>query len=211
MNTSILVINYLEPYGRQIIDLCKLENVLHIQIENREPKGVGSLAQAINTGIKHIKSDYCWIVTNNTFSKNSAQILTGAIIETGCAAITPCFDNSDHLFQRPDGSQKVKVGIPYLEFTSPIVNTELLLENPLDESMPYWGHDLDWGHRMRMKGHKLGVHHGLEIKHIYIRDQLDYNEITRQRWELRKQSDGPTRNALIKKYGVNWRSKLMYK
>lgn len=138
-------------------------------------------------------------------------MLKSAMIETGCAAITPCFDNSDHLFQRPDGTAIVKTGIPYLEFTSPIVKTELLIEYPLDEKMPYWGHDLDWGHRIREAGYTLGVHHGVEIKHVYIRDQIDCDIITKERWKLRKQADQPTKAALIAKYGINWRSKLLYK
>ena len=216
MSVSILAIRYLEDYGTQILSLCDKEEVV-VHVEDRKPRGTGSLAAAINSGIKHIKTDYCWIVTNNTFPRGAAYRLFKAISSNEkLVALSPCFD-SDHSFTRYNQGipsvtlDSINDSVPFLEFTSPIVKTKILKEFPLDENMPYWGHDLDWGHRVRQAGFKLGVHHGIRINHIYIRDQINFSPITRVRWNSRKESDESTKQALIAKYGKNWRSKLLYK
>ncbi len=70
-NLTILHIRYLEPYGQQIYDLVMDVDCKKVFV-NRKPEGVGSLAESINRGIKEVETDFCWIVTNNTFAKSAA-------------------------------------------------------------------------------------------------------------------------------------------
>ncbi len=208
---TILHIRYLEPYGTQIYDLVMDVDCKKVFV-NRSPEGIGSLAEAINRGIKEVDTEYCWIVTNNTFAPTAPYKLLDEIKKhEKMAAIHPCFD-SDHSFLRPHVFKGIiEAFVPFVEFTSPIVRTQVLKETPLDEDMPYWGHDLDWGFRVREKGYSLAVHHGVEINHVYIRNQKEKHPITKMRWDLRKSHNMSTTGYLVLKYGKNWKRKLSYK
>jgi len=175
-------------------------------------RGVGSLAKAINSGFKAWANgaEYVWFVTNVTFDPECLQKL---IEQMDCnpklAAITPAFA-SDHAFCRPIGGCAETREVPFIEFTAPIVRASVFRDFPLDENMPYWGHDLDWGYRVRKAGWKLGVYFGATLGHTYIRDTNNDQRITARRYELRRKTNQGTRQALIAKYGAIWRKVVGY-
>jgi len=177
-------------------------------------RGVGSLAKALNSGFNAWANgaEYVWFVTNVLFSKQCLDKLVQQMEQTGYAAISPAFQ-SDHRFCRPiEGCIETREA-PFLEFTAPIVRAEVFKQFPLDENMPYWGHDLDWGYRVRKAGHKLGVYYGEQLGHVYIRYASTQNNdrITARRYELRRKTNQMTRIALIAKYGAAWKRELMQK
>lgn len=177
--------------------------------------GTGSLALAHNRGFLQARRDfpmapYVWFVTNVTFAPDLLVRLERVLDEDPTlAAVHPTFQ-SDHAFCRPDGSGAVRSGVPFVEFTAPLVRTDVFVSHPLDVRMPYWGHDLDWGHRVRRAGWRLAVHHGAEVGHQYIRHSLEH-PVTRERHRLRKASDPLTEKALRTKYGREWRKVLAYR
>jgi hypothetical protein len=127
---------------------------------------------------------------------------------SGFSAIHPSF-KSDHKHMCPQRDNVVRE-VPFLEFTAPIVKTKVFEKFPLDENMPYMGHDLDWGYRVKKEGHRMGVHHGVEAKHTYIRFNKNLSTVTDIRKRLRKLWDEHTEYVLTQKYGENWKSKLHY-
>jgi GT2 family glycosyltransferase len=76
--------------------------------------------------------------------------------------------------------------------------------------MPYWGHDLDWGYRVRQAGWTLAVDHDVEVGHTYIRNSKPHPATVRRR-KLRILSDEPTRRTLAQEYGPDWRNVLEYR
>jgi hypothetical protein len=127
---------------------------------------------------------------------------------TGYAAITPAF-SSDHKHIQPINRNVVTEG-PFVEFTAPIVRMDVFKNFQLDEDMPYMGHDLDWSHRVASFGNKMGVHHGVVLKHTYIRNAKYSHSITDIRKKLRKNADASTEQKLIYKYGAAWKAVLNY-
>lgn len=206
MKTTIIIsVVYLEPEWRHTKHLVESSGYPFYFV-NRRPAGTGSLAEAINRGFKEAKAtDYelSWIVTNITFGTHVLPRLAGAMRATKMAAIHPSFP-SDHAHIKNDGSGKVK-SVPFVEFTAPIIRTDIFNTHMLDEEMPYWGHDLDFGVRMRESGYMVGVDHGCQIGHTYIRHNKNPNQITLQRKTNRKNTDASTRMALQKKYGQQWK------
>lgn len=171
-------------------------------------KGTGSLAEAYNRGFKQIDIpvDYVWFISNPVFDNDALPLLIKAMTKTKYAAIHPSF-NSDHKHIRNDNSGKVKEA-KFVEFTAPIVRTDIFKDHPLNEDMPYWGHDLDWSYKVKKRGHKLGIHHGIEMRHTYMRKMNRY--VTEKRKALRREAHLSTEAALIKLYGLNWKKKLGY-
>lgn len=175
--------------------------------------GIGSLARAYNEGFREAQrrgAGMVWFLSNITFGPDVLPRLVGSLAENPeYAAIQPPYD-SDHAFLRPNGSGKVE-SVPYVEFTCPLVRANVFARFPLDERMPYWGHDLDWGFRVRQAGWKVGVDQGCEsIGHTYIRHVQNPLPVTKKRHALRHASNRATRKALIRKYGNNWAQVLGY-
>ena len=202
---AIISIIYKEPEWAQTercLDLCDCPKFYV------DRGGVGSLAKAINSGFKAWASgfEYIWFVTNVTFSPECLPALLREARDGGYAGITPAF-NSDHLFCRPD-PEKTVTEVPFIEFTAPLVRAQVFREIPLDEAMPYWGHDLDWGCRVRQAGEQLAVLHTQQLGHVYIRNNLTLNRYTLQRRAARRATNGSTRQALRHKYGENWKEVL---
>ena len=142
----IIAIKYEEPEYQQTVDCIKSAGYPFIFID-RKPSGIGSLAEAINRGINLGKEQgtnfrYFWIVTNITFAQDVPAKLLAQISIIGAAAIHPQFA-SDHKHIRE--GQGVK-SVPFVEFTAAMIDIEQW--QPLDEKMPYWGHDLDHGYRV---------------------------------------------------------------
>lgn len=202
MKLCILSIIYLEPDWQQTKSCIEATGLPVVYVDR---KGIGSLSKAINQGAQLCKDfDYTWILTNVTFDNSQALELIKEA--KNYAAIHPQFE-SDHLHLREGEGIKE---VPFIEFTAPIVKTQVLLDFPLDEQMPYWGMDLDWGYRLRTNGYKLAVHHGVKIGHTYIRNNQSGHYITERRKQLRRQTDLQTRNRLILKWGNDWRDKVNY-
>lgn len=179
---------------------------LPVHYVERKPKGVGSLAEAINRGFQDSNAtdyQYAWIVTNITFEPAVANLLIDSMDMTGVAVLHPSFD-SDHNHERPDGSKQIKA-VPFVEFTAAMVRTKVFKDYPLDEDCPYWGHDPDHGVRLWKDGFVTAVDHGVTINHTYIRNSKSIHEATRIRKSLRRAADQPTRDALERKYGKDWR------
>lgn len=184
-----------------------------IIILKREPEGVGSLAKAINSiPFDRIDSEWVWIVTNITFEPEEFHnVLLDYIYlfeNKKAASFQPVY-NSDHSFLNPNYGLWT-IDAHYIEFTCPFIRTDVLKANPLDEGMPYWGHDLDWSYRVKKLGYKLLPLTQLEINHTYIRNTKNKEQITKQRELLRKKTNHSTRKKLIEKYGKNWKEVLRY-
>lgn len=208
MKAIIIAIVYNEPDWNETRE-CIVQSGLPYLFVERTPQGVGSLAEAINRGVANVGGfEYAWIITNVSFKKFDAEKLIDCMDATGFAAIHPSF-NSDHAHLQLRDYGGV-ISAPFIEFTCPMVRLDVLKKFPLDECMPYWGHDLDWGHRIRQEGMQVGVHYGIEIKHTYIRNR-EHLPITAARKQRRKNTDLSTRLILERKYGTDWKQFLKYK
>lgn len=208
--TIILSIKYSEPDWQHTQALLNRHSCPVLYIDR---KGTGSLAEAINRGVKELKGSsakYIWIVTNVYFQLGDLLRLESQMDASGCAAIHPSF-KSDHAFIRNGGFKELATPVPFVEFTAPIVRKEIIEQFPLDEDMPYWGHDLDWGHRVTNAGHTLGVDHAIQLQHAYIRNAMYTHSITEIRKRLRKETDAATTQKLVSLYGENWKQVLKYR
>lgn len=201
----IIAIVYLEPEWQETKSCIEATGLPTYYVQ-RNPAGKGSLSEAINRGFLEAEAteyDYAWIITNITFDKDVPFKLANNMKISGLAAIHPSFE-SDHIHQRPDNSNQVKIA-PFIEFTAAMVRTDLFAKHMLDVHMPYWGHDLDWGYRMCKYGSFIAVDHSCSIGHIYIRHNDKGHPITAERLALRKATNKQTKRRLIKKYGAEWR------
>jgi GT2 family glycosyltransferase len=216
MSTAAIVAAlYEEPEYEQTIKCLNSIRCLKAMVP-REPAGVGSLANTYNRGFDTVHvyngtvADYVWFVSNPTFAPGTFEALVKAMDDNpDMAAIHPAF-NSDHAHLRPDGSSVVKE-VPFVEFTAPMVRADVFAKLLLDEEMPYWGHDLAWSHEAKKLGYKLGVHHGVQIQHTYIRHNKTLHPVTQRRHELRKRTNATTNGRLVALYGTDWERILNYK
>lgn len=214
----IVSIVYHEPEWQETKKCIEALNVPVIYAE-RDPKGVGSLAEAINRGFAEsvalAEFKYVWFVTNCTFiPRMLKEMIEYMDLYPSCPAIHPCFD-SDHQHLRQnintEGSHEFMTYVPFIEFTAPLVRTSIFREFLLDENMPYVGHDLDWSYRIRERLTQVpAVYHGEKLGHTYIRKKRQFNPYTRARKRARQQADQSTIRALENKYGKNWRDLMQY-
>lgn len=171
-------------------------------------KGVGSLAEAYNRGFRKAFAwapAFIWFVSNPRFAAGTLTRLGEHLsARPDLAALQPTYP-SDHLRLRPDGSGLVKE-VAFVEFTCPLVRTAVFAEHPLDEAMPYDGHDLDWGHRVRAAGWQLGADHGVQVEHEYIRHAKKRKPhlVTLRRARLREKARPATMAALEDRYGPGY-------
>lgn len=208
---SILAIRYMEPSYIDTVK-CIEASGLHVVYVDREPKGIGSLAEAINRGMRQMTSKYVMIVTNVTFDPLLPAILISHIGDADI--IHPSF-GSDHKHLRVQPNWLGDPGIagigfvPFVEFTAPLVNREKWL--PVDESMPYWGFDLDHGWRVWENGGKVLCDYTVTIGHTYIRNIGKNDRHTLLRLQRRRRADGQTKLILKRKYGAAWAGVLWHK
>lgn len=215
MNLTILSVKYEEISWLKTRE-CIEATGLSVVYVDRNPKGCGSLSEAINRGMKEVETDYVFLCTNITFKKEvvlelyeQMKYLWNNKIAL-YAAICPVY-GSDHPHLRK-GSYKFGCAlfeVPFIEFTAGIFRTDLLKQFPLDEDMPYVGQDLDWSHRVNEAGYYLGSLKSAEVGHKYIR-QTPKTEITLKRLAMRKAADASTIAKLEAKYGSDWRNILKY-
>lgn len=210
MNVSILSVKYEEFSWLKTREDIENTNLPAVYVD-RKPKGIGSLSEAINRGVKEIDSECLFLCTNINFKKSVIENLYKRIEELPkAAAICPVY-KSDHSHLRPSsyafGFDLFEV--PFVEFTTGIFRTDLLKRFPLDEDMPFVGMDLDWSKIVKDSGYTLHSLKSVEIDHSYIRHSL-HHEITKKRLRARKNADASTIARLEQKWGKDWRHILNY-
>lgn len=201
MSLSIVAIKYLEPEYKETVK-CINDTGLPVIWVDRNPAGIGSLAEAINRGVKQATTDYVWIVTNITFFSDVPKRLLQHIGEAD--VIHPVF-KSDHKHLREGKGIGV---IPFCEFTAAMVRRSTWME--LDEQMPYMGHDLDYGYRVWKSGGKILCDYTTPIGHVYIRN-APFNKYRAKRLQARRETNHSTKSALKRKYGEEWKEITWYK
>jgi hypothetical protein len=215
---SILAIRYTESSYAATVKSIQASGLPVVYVD-RNPKGIGSLAEAINRGMKQMTTRFVFIVTNVTFDPLLPLTLVTHIHDADI--IHPSF-NSDHPHLQVIPQLMNTTGfiggvgfVPFVEFTAPLVNREKWI--PVDESMPYWGFDLDHGWRVWENGGKVLCDYTCTIGHTYIRN-IKHGKalngdpiITQRRLQRRRQQDEPTKRVLKRKYGVKWNGVLFHK
>lgn len=201
---------YLEPYWRQTqADIYK--SGYPVIFVDRD--GVGSMSKAFNTCIPKIKDkfkenmpEYLFFVTNIRFDKNLIDRLIYSMDSSGFGAIHPVHE-SHHKSHRYDGHEEL-IETKFIEWTAPIVRTDLFLKLNLNENYRYWYFDLVWSFYAKKMGYKVGVDHGARIDHKYLLDNKTHI-ISKTRDELRWYYDPEEKKSLIKEFGFNWKDLLM--
>lgn len=214
MTIAILAVIYNERSYQQTRDcLAKVSSSIPVYLIGRE--GVGSLAKAFNEGFARFdlkRFDYVWLITNITFFPDTPQKLAGVMAKHKWVGASPAFQ-SDHSHLRPN-SIAFGVGnttVPFIEFTAAMVHGPTFAEFLLDEKMPYVGHDLDWSYRVQKAGFYVGVIREVLIGHAYLRFlDAESDACTKERLRLRNAAAEPTTQALVNKYGDNWKALLYY-
>lgn len=201
-----VVLRYEEPgWTEQTLACCHAAGITKIVIAERD--GVGNMSRALNTAIQYtgaMQYKYIWFLTNVTFTPDVPLALMAAF-DPFTACVHPCHD-SDHVHLQKCGHTPEQV--PFVEFTAPMFRAlHLWLLDGADESMPYWGMDLDWSYRAKQAGYNLKVS-PVRVEHVYLRHQKNKYPISALREQLRKMYDGSTTQRLIDKYGADWRAKL---
>ena len=82
----------------------------------------------------------------------------------------------------------------------------IFVDNPLDEMLPYYYMDLDFAHRI--KPNKVAVHHGVQINHVYLRNNAIAHPVSELRKKLRNWWTPISQKYMIKKWGADWETKL---
>lgn len=204
MKILIVLLEYLEPEFTQTLK-CVEDTGLPYEVVSRD--GVGNMSRAYNSILMDVswQADYLWFVSNVTFDKEMPYKLAETLEKTGWAGVHPAMSTSDHRFQWKNGD--VPRETPFIEWTAPMVNAELFSHEPLDEMLPYYYMDLDWCHRMREQGHKVGVDHRVEVNHVYLRNKKEH-PIGQIRKQLRNYWTPISQNHMVNKYGKDWQNKL---
>jgi GT2 family glycosyltransferase len=206
MKILIVVLEYLEPEWQHTLK-CVKDTGLPYEIVSRD--GVGNMSRAYNSILLDPtwKADYLWFVSNITFKPDLPFKLAEAIEKNSWAAIHPAMAGSDHRFQWPDKFNLNPIETHFVEWTAPMVNAEIFTDEPLDEMLPYYYMDLDWCHRVKSKGWKVGVHKGEEIEHTYLRNKKEH-PIGTLRKQLRNYWTPISQRYMVEKYGKDWQAKL---
>jgi hypothetical protein len=206
----IIALKYLESYWestqKDIVD----SNLPVIYVDR---EGVGSMTKAFNSAIPELyknfgdnQPEYLFFVTNNNFTTATVNRLIDSMDKTNFAAIHPSH-NSDHPSHKNNKSDQV-IETKYIEWTSPIVKTDLFLKYPLNENYYYWFFDLVWSYEIKALGHKIGVDHGAFVDHRYLVKDLS-DPISKKRKELRDTRNVVEHQILNETYGNNWQSILL--
>jgi GT2 family glycosyltransferase len=199
MKLQIVAVQYLEPeYNATLrsINACGIPTIFV------DRKGVGSLAEAYNRGFKKVEAEYTWFISNISFDKTVPQRLLKSI--EGFEGVHPQFDSHHKFIKHGKGIQQA----PFLEFTAPLIRSEVFREIGLNEEMPYWGHDIAFGIECEKKGYKLAVDHTTKIDHVYIWDSKK-NKVTEERKRRRLETDKQTETYLDTHYN-GWRKRVYF-
>lgn len=169
-------------------------------------EGVGSISRAFNNSVSGLGDrifnyDYVWFVTNVIFPPEMLGALVAAF-DHNTAGVHPKFQSDHHhIAKAPVGGSLVN----FIEWTSPMLSVRAIADvGLLDQKLPYWGMDLDWSYRARMRGWNLKAEGTYHLEHTYLRHNAP-EPISRLREQLRKLRDASTIEQLTNKYGPKWR------
>lgn len=201
-----IVLKYEEPgWTEQTIACCEAAGITKIVIAERD--GVGNMSRALNAALRYTGAfnyKYIWFLTNVTFTPDVPMAMMAAF-DPMTACVHPCHD-SDHAHLQKCGHTPEQV--PFVEFTAPMFRAlHLWLLEGADESMPYWGMDLDWSYRAKQAGYNLKVL-PVRVQHVYLRHQKQKYPISTFREQLRAYHHSHTEAALVRKYGPDWAKTL---
>lgn len=175
--------------------------------------GIGSMSQAFNSCIPKIKEkfkdnlpEYLFFATNIRLDKVLIDRLIESMDSTGFAAIHP--SHQSHHPSHVNGGHKEVVETKFIEWTAPIVKTDIFLKLNLNENYKYWYFDLAWSFEVKKMGHQVGVDHGAKINHTYLLDSKNHI-VSKIRDDLRWWADPEEKKKLIKEYGLNWKNVLL--
>ena len=206
MKILIVALEYLEPEWEQTLADIQATG-LPFEVVSRD--GVGNMSRAYNSILMDPTwdVDYLWFVSNIRFDADVPLKLAQTLEKTGWAGIHPAMSTSDHRthHKNPIG---VECETPFIEFTAPMIRADVFSDNPLDEMLPYYYMDLDWAYRVREQGLKVGVQHGCEIGHTYLRNFDDEHQISRIRKQLRSYWTPISQNHMRQKWGKDWQIKM---
>lgn len=205
-DTLAVILGYQEPGWLDRTIGCALDAGLPILVVPRF-KGIGPMSGRFHEGNKEaitLGYRYAWNLTNVGFVPEMYERLF-TLMEAGphIAAIHPSFD-SDHPHMNAAWNEREPV--PFVEWTAPFVRLDAYVKvGPLDDTMGYWGFDLDWSHRAKKAGYKLCVSTNQSLEHVYLRDvSKGEHDITTARRRERAKVDSKTENRLIEKWGEDW-------
>ncbi len=215
MSLAAVILKYDEPgWTERTYECAKAAGIKRIIFADRH--GVGNMSRAFNDAIfnpdgsiKNVFSIYThiWWLTNVEFTPDTAGQLLAAFDndpDNDTAAVHPCHP-SDHRHLQSAIQPAV---VPFIELTAPMFSTKALRRvGPMDDDMPYWGMDLDWSHRAKSAGYKLMVSPA-RVGHEYLRHVKNKSAITEVRERMRVIWHSHTEAALIRKYGVDWHTKI---
>jgi hypothetical protein len=206
----IISLKYLEPYWESTKNNIEKTGLPVIYVDR---EGIGSMSKAFNSAIPLLKEkfgdnqpDYLFFVTNINFNLETVNSLIDRMDKSGFGGIHPTH-NSHHNTHHKDGSNSLKE-TPFIEWTAPIIRTDLFLNLPLDEDFKYWYFDLVWSYQAKKMGYKIGVDHNTSVGHTYLLDNQNEHTISKLRNQLRWYWDPIEQSELVKKYGANWRNLL---
>lgn len=204
MKILIVLLEYLEPEFTQTLK-CVEDTGLPYEVVSRD--GVGNMSRAYNSILMDAswQADYLWFVSNITFDKQIPFKLAEHLSDSNWAAVHPVMNSSDHRSHHKNGD--VPRETQFIEWTAPMVRADLFSHEPLDEMLPYYYMDLDWCYRMRQFGHKVGVHHGVEIGHTYLRNKKEH-PIGTIRKQLRNYWTPISQRHMAQKWGLDWQTKM---
>lgn len=199
MKLQIVAVQYLEP---EYINTLRSINLCQIPTIFVDRKGTGSLAEAYNRGFQKVQAEYVWFISNISFDKNVPGRLLKSV--EGYEGIHPEFDSHHKFIREGKGIQEA----PFLEFTAPLIRSEVFKEIGLIEEMPYWGHDIAFGLECTKRGYKIAVDHNTRVDHVYIWDSKKH-PVTQERKQKRLATDKQTFDYLDKHYN-GWRKHVYF-
>lgn len=194
---TIVAVRYEETWYKETI---KSLSKVKIPIVFVDRQGVGSLAEAYNRGFEKVQTPLVWFISNITFQKDVPLRLVSHM--SGFDGIHPQFESHHKFIRQGNGLRECK----FLEFTAPLIKSEVFREIRLNEDMPYWGHDIAFGIECHKRGYKLAIDHTVKIDHAYIWDSKE-EEVTKKRKALRLASDKKTEDKLNQLY-PDWKRYL---
>ena len=205
MRTVALILEYEEPgWTEATIECAKAAGLEHLTVA-RGGRGTGPIT-SFNKGMKVMPTgvDWVWFLTNVTFEPEMLETMVRiAGRDPDCAVVHPAH-YSDHPHLRPDGRPYEEV--PFIEWTAPLVSTYAWRDvGELDEGMKYWGMDLDWSFRARLRGWKLYVSRLYRLEHVHLKDAQEGElPVTTRRRQVRAAQNRATEQRLRQKWGDEW-------
>ena len=146
------------------------------------------------------------MVMNNDISLTSEKFWAINERVGGRQGIFSASCNSPHPeVMSPEGNAGTRL-VDWLEFVSPVFSRDVVQDvGYLDEQMTLgWGIDIDYCYRAKQKGYTCTLLQNIQFTHYEHKSQDSHYE-----YSIKAQDEMD--NALLKKYGANWRKTLRFK